>query len=214
MCGLVGSEKHRDINLSIGILGKSGILQQHSTFSTVISINVPVGNSKRKLRKHPLCRIFWKIYTPPPKLKIDTKTDGLEYASPFRYGYCGIYLKFQGCIPYFTFFLLRDLSFFCMLFEWFFRKDYCLVRLYNQQVPGRGTILLLPGFLEPPIYLYRVVTCIGAWPGPADASTPGPCRNNGKRNQSFCLCLLSSWWRSCYPGYPETSRLRMKIHGF
>ena len=36
VCGFLGSEKHRDMILSIGILGKSGILQQHSTFSTVV----------------------------------------------------------------------------------------------------------------------------------------------------------------------------------
>ena len=39
------------------------------------------------------------IMTTPPKTNMDIQNDGLENVSPFKHGYFGIYVRFQGgCI--------------------------------------------------------------------------------------------------------------------
>ena len=61
---------------------------------------LPETNSKRPCKHHPFSGAFAVSFREdaPQKFNIDTKNDGLENASPFKYGnfrYC-IYVSFQG----------------------------------------------------------------------------------------------------------------------
>ena len=69
--------------------------RKNSTFCTV---NMFRSETQEENKENIHCVEYVERYT-PPKLNIDPKNDGLENVSPFKYGYCGIYLKFQGWTP-------------------------------------------------------------------------------------------------------------------